>query len=105
MAARFTKLNNAIKAGLAETPVKAAVEQIEYWEDQLKDVDATGAKGITTDLHSLKTKLQAGDVDGDAVVKLLKQLGDKTSKIAGKVDDEKVAEQLENLGAELGKLA
>lgn len=101
MAARFTKLNNAIKSGIEDMPAKAAVEQIEYWEDQLKDVEITGAKGILTDLHALKAKLQAEEVDGEQVKKILGQLGEKTGKIGGRVDDEKIAEQLKGVGEAL----
>jgi uncharacterized protein YdgA (DUF945 family) len=94
MPARFTKLNNAIKDGLASMTAKAAVQQIDYWEDQLKDVEVSGAKGILGDLHSLKTKLQADDIDGEAVKKLLGSLAEKTKKISGRVEDKDVEEQL-----------
>ena len=94
MPARFTTLNNAIKNGLQSMTVAAAVKQIEYWEDQLKDVEVTGVKGIQTDLHSLKTKLQANDIDGDAVKTVLSSLAEKTKNISGRVDDEKVADHL-----------
>lgn len=105
MAARFTKLSHAIDAGIETMTAKAAVEQIEYWEDQLKDVDVAGAKGILTDLHSLKGKLQAETVDGAQVGKLLASLGEKTGKIADRVEDEKVAEQLKLVGEGLSKPA
>lgn len=94
MPARFTTLNTAIKNGLQSMTVNAAVKQIEYWEDQLKDVDVTGVKGIQTDLHSLKSKLQADDIDGDAVKTVLSSLAEKTKNISGRVDDEKVGDQL-----------
>lgn len=105
MAARFTKLQNAIKTGLKDMQTKAAIDQIEYWEDQLKDVEISGAKGISSDLHSLKTKMQADEVDGDAVKKLLSELATKTTKIGGRVDDEKVAEQIQSVGEGLDKAA
>ena len=94
MPARFTTLNTAIKNGLKSMTVNAAVKQIEYWEDQLKDVEVTGVKGIQTDPHSLKSKLQADDIDGDAVKTVLSSLAEKTKNISGRVDDEKVGTQL-----------
>ena len=94
MPARFTTLNNAIKGGLASMAANAAVKQIEYWEEQLQDVDVTGVKGIQADLHSLKTKLQADDVDGEAVKKVMASLAEKTRNISGRVDNEGVGEQL-----------
>lgn len=103
MAARFTTLNNAIQKGLKSMAAKTAVSQIEYWEDQLKDVDVTGVKGIQTDLHSLKTKLTADDIDGDAVKKLLASLAEKTKNIAGRVENEKVSEQLAGVADGLAK--
>ncbi|WP_082675523.1 hypothetical protein [Aureimonas ureilytica] len=105
MPARFTKLDNAIKAGLKNMAAKAAIDQIEYWEEQLKDVDVSGSKGILADLHSLKTKLQADEVDGDAVKKLLADLGSKTAKVAGRVDDKSVSEHLEKVGKGLEEAA
>lgn len=98
MPARFTKLDNALKAGLKTMAAKAAVDQIEYWEGQLRDVDVSGSKGILSDLHSLKTKLQADEIDGDAVKKLLADLGDKTLKVAGRVDDKAVSDHLTKVG-------
>jgi hypothetical protein len=94
MPARFTTLTNAINKGLASMAAKSAVQQIEYWEEQLNDVDVSGVKGIQGDLHSLKTKLSADEVDGDAVKKLLSSLAEKTQKVSGRVEDKAVAEKL-----------
>jgi hypothetical protein len=94
MPARFTTLNNAISKGLQSMAAKSAVSQIEYWEEQLKDVDVTGVKGIQGDLHSLKSKLTADDIDGEAVKKVLASLAEKTKNISGRVEDQKVSEQL-----------
>ncbi|NGP17701.1 hypothetical protein [Devosia aurantiaca] len=94
MPARFTTLNNAISKGLSSMAAKSAVSQIEYWEEQLKDVDVTGVKGIQGDLHSLKSKLTADTIDGEAVKKVLASLAEKTKNISGRVEDQKVSEQL-----------
>jgi hypothetical protein len=103
MPARFTTLNNAIEKGLKSMAAKTAISQIEYWEDQLKDVDVTGVKGIQGDLHSLKGKLSADDVDGDAVKKLLASLAEKTKNISGRVENEKISEQLAGVADGLTK--
>ena len=102
MPARFTTLNTAFKNGLKSMTTKAAVKQIEYWEDQLKDVDVTGVKGIQGDLHSLKTKLQDDEIDGEAVKKLVASLAEKTKNISGRVEDEAVSQQLVAVADGLG---
>jgi hypothetical protein len=101
MAARFTKLQNALNKGLKDMAAKAAVEQIEYWEGELEKVDVSGAKGIMTDLKSLKTKLSADDVDGAVVKKLLADLGAKTSRIAERVEDDKLGATLKDVGSKI----
>ncbi|WP_152046415.1 hypothetical protein [Aureimonas psammosilenae] len=98
MAARFTKLTHALEKGLKDMAAKAAIEQIEYWEEQLQGVEVSGTKGIVTDLHALKTKLQADDIDGAAVAKLLDDLGAKTVRVAGRVEDEKLSATLRQVG-------
>jgi len=103
MPARFTTLNNAISKGIKSMTAKSAVSQIEYWEDQLKDVDVSGTKGIQSDLHSLKSKLTADDIDSDAVKKLLGSLAEKTKNISGRVDDQKVSDQLSGVADGLAK--
>lgn len=105
MAARFTKLQNALSKGLKTMTAKAAIEQIDYWEEQLADVDISGAKGIHADLKSLKTKLSADEIDEAAVKKLLSELGGKTARIAGRVDDEKLGQTLKDVGDGLEKSA
>lgn len=103
MAVRFTKLDNAIAAGLKTMAAKAAVSQIEYWEEQLADVDVSGSKGIVSDLESLKKKLQADEIDGDAVKKLLGSLGEKSTKIAGRFEDKALSEHLAKVGEGLSQ--
>lgn len=101
MAARFTKLQNALTKGLKTMTAKAAVDQIEYWEGELEGVEVSGAKGIVSDLHSLKTKLQADEIDEAAVKKLLADLGGKTSRLADRVDDEKLGATLKDVGGNI----
>lgn len=98
MAARFTKLQNALSKGLKSMTAKAAIDQIDYWEGELGDVDVSGAKGILADLKSLKTKLSADEIDEAAVKKLLGELGAKTVRIAERVEDEKLGGTLKDVG-------
>ncbi len=105
MAARFTKLQNALSKGLKSMAAKAAIEQIDYWEGELESVDVSGAKGIHSDLKSLKTKLSADEIDEAAVKKLLGELAGKTTRIAERVEDEKLAQTLKDVGAGLEKSA
>ncbi len=103
MPARFTTLTNAINKGLKSMAAKSAVTQIEYWEEQLQDVEVTGVKGIQGDLHSLKTKLSADEIDEEAVKKLVASLAEKTKNISGRVEDQKVSEQLSAVAEGLEK--
>ncbi len=106
MAARFTKLQNALDKGLDTMPAKVAIEQIDYWDEQLQGVEVSGVKGIVADLRALKGKLEAGgEVDGAALGKLLDDLGAKTGRLAGRVDDAKLAETLKQVGEGLEKSA
>lgn len=101
MPARFTTLSNALDKGVETLKPDAAVKQIEYWEEQLKDVDVSGVKGLLGDLASLKKKLEADEPDADAIKKLVAKLGGETTRIAGRVEDEKVAEKLKDVGERL----
>ena len=100
MAARFTTLANALEKGLESLKADAGVKQIEYWENELKDVEVAGVKGLLHDLESLKKKLQADDVDGAAVKTLLAKIGGETVRMAGR-SDEKVQDKLKEVGEKL----
>ena len=100
MAARFTTLANALDKGLESLKTDAAVKQIEYWENELKDVEVAGVKGLLHDLESLKKKLQADTVDDAAVKTLLVKIGGETGRMAGR-SDEKVGEKLKEVGEKL----
>ncbi len=100
MAARFTTLANALDKGLESLKTDAAVKQIEYWENELKDVEVSGVKGLLHDLESLKKKLQANPVDGHAVKTLLVKIGGETVRVAGR-SDEKLTDKLKEVGEKL----
>ena len=100
MAARFTTLVHALDKGLAHMTADAGVKQIDYWENELKDVDVSGVKGLLHDLESLKKKLQADEVDGKTVKTLLAKIGGETVRIAGR-SDEKIQPKLHEVGEKL----
>ena len=100
MPARFTTLINALEKGLESLKTDAAVKQIEYWENELKSVEVAGVKGLSHDLESLKKKLQADEVDGQAVKALLAKIGGETARIAGRTDD-KTQAKLKEVGEKL----
>ena len=100
MAARFTTLANALDKGIESMKPDAGVKQIEYWENELKDVEVSGVKGLLHDLESLKKKLQSDDVDGEAVKTLLAKIGGETTRIAGRSDD-KIQDKLKEVGEKL----
>ena len=101
MAARFTTLSNALDKGVETMKPDAGVKQIEYWENELKDADFSGVKGLLADLEPLKKKLQADEPDDASIKKLLAKIGGETGRIAGRADDDKVAEKLKDVGAKL----
>ena len=86
-----------LKEGVKGFTISAAVKNIEGWEATLEKLDTTGVKTIVKDLESLKKHLQAKQIDGDAVKKLMLKLGKETVTIAGK-SDSKDAEKIKHLG-------
>lgn len=103
MPARFTTLHNQLEKGLESVKADAGVRQIEYWENELKDVEVSGVKGLTHDLESLKKALAADEPDAARVKSLLHKIGGETTRVAGRVDDEKVAAKLKEVGEMLEK--
>ena len=81
----------------------AAIKNIEGWEASLEKVEVSGVKGIIRDLESLKKHLQAEDVKGEQVQKLVAKLAKETVAIAGKAD--KDGEKIKQLGEALGHIA
>ncbi len=88
------------KDGVKGFTISAATKNIEGWEETLGKLDAPGAKGIIRDLESLKKHLNAKELDGDAIRKLVAKLGKETVTFAGKADT-KNAEKARALGEAL----
>jgi hypothetical protein len=93
-----------IKEGVKSMTVSAAVKNIEGWEATLEKVDASGVKTILKDLESLKKHLQAKELDGEAIRKLVAKLGKETVNIAGRTEG-KTAEKVHALGEALTEAA
>jgi len=81
----------------------AAIKNIEGWEATLEKVEVSGVKGLVRDLESLKKHLQAEDVKGEQVQKLVAKLAKETVAIAGKSD--KDGDKIKALGEALGHIA
>lgn len=94
---QFDSTIKHLKEGVKGFTVSAAVKNIEGWETTLEKSDLSGAKTIIKDLENLKKHLQADDVNGDQVKKLLAKLGKQTVTLADKTDDPK-AEKAKELG-------
>jgi hypothetical protein len=75
-----------IKEGVQSITVSAAVKNIEGWETTLGKLDISGTKTIISDLERLKKHLQADQLDGDAIRKLVAKLGHETVTVAGRAD-------------------
>ncbi len=88
------------KDGVKGFTVSAAVKNIEGWEATLEKIEGAGAKGIIRDLESLKKQLQAKELDGEAIKKLVAKLGRETVAIAGKTEGANAA-KIKSLGEAL----
>ena len=102
MPARFTTLNNQIDKGLHTIKADAGIKQIEYWENELKDVEVSGVKSLLHDLEALKKLLHAETPDDAKVKALVAKIGGETTRIGGRADD-KTADKIKELGGKLEK--
>ncbi len=93
-----------LRDGVKGFTVSAAVKNIEGWEASLEKLETPAAKTIIKDLESLKKHLQADEIKGEQVQKLVLKLGKETVAIAGK-SDEKSAEKIKALGEALSHVA
>ncbi len=93
-----------IKDGVKSMTVSAAVKNIEGWEATLEKVDVSGVKTIIHDLENLKKHLQADELDGEAIRKIVAKLGKETVTLAGK-SDSKNSEKVKALGEALSEAA
>jgi acetyl-CoA carboxylase alpha subunit len=80
---RFETTIHALKQGAQSFTIEKATSNIEGWEEYLSKHDHEGVKKVVQDLGKLKKLLHAGDLDGEAIKKLVKQLGKDTIAVAG----------------------
>ncbi len=97
---RYAATLKALKAGVQSMTAKAAVKNIEGWEEELEKVEVSGIKTLLKDLESLKKHLQKEEIDGAAVRKLVAKLGKETVAISGRVDG-KDAGKIKEIGEAL----
>ena len=93
-----------LKEGVKSMTVSAAVKNIEGWEATLEKVEEPSAKTIVKDLGNLKKHLNAKELDGEAIRKLVIKLGKETVAL-GKKADSKNASKIQALGEALGHAA
>lgn len=93
-----------IKDGVKGFTVAAAVKNIEGWEATLETVEAPAAKAIVKDLETLKKYLQADQINGSQIKKLVLKLGKETVAIAGKSEGKNAA-KIKALGEALSEAA
>jgi hypothetical protein len=72
----------AAEGGLTTLAPSAAVSNIEGWQTRLRAANNPALTGIADDLEQLKGELQKGTVDGQAIGRLLTEVGEKTTSAA-----------------------
>lgn len=101
MPKRFTATENAIEKGLETNTAASGSKLVASWEEELRNSDFPGAKGIAGDLERLRKALEADEPDGEKIQHLLTKLGESTVKSADRAEDEKVGEKVRALGEAL----
>ena len=97
MAAYFSGTLKALRGGATRMSARAAIKNIEHWEEALEDVDVPGVKGIVRDLGALKKCLEADDMDHERIGHLMARLGKATRTIAGRAED-RFQDKIEEMG-------
>jgi hypothetical protein len=97
---RFETTIHAIKQGAKSFTIEKATSNIEGWEEYLSKHDHAGVKKVVTDLGKLKQLLHSPELDGEAIKKLVHQLGKDTVAVAGH-EDTADARHIKELGEAL----
>ena len=97
---QFAATIKHITEGVKSMTASAAVKNIEGWEAKLQELDTPGAKTIVKDLEKLKQHLQADQLDGEAIRKLVTKLGKETVAFAKHAEGDK-ASKIQALGEAL----
>ena len=73
---------NVLGGGLSGLAPESALHSIEFWESELQATGKPEFNNLARDLAALRTHL-TGDLDGNAIGKLLLRLGQQTTTAAG----------------------
>jgi hypothetical protein len=104
MAAYFSGTIAALKKGITQMSISAAVRNIENWEESLQDVELTGCRAILRDLAALKKQLQEEEPDGERIRHLMARLANQTIAVGERADG-RYADKIANLGELLADAA
>ncbi len=104
MATRLDSTITHLKGGLTSFALDKAVTNIEGWQKALDEADKPELATISKDLGKLKGLLQKGELDGEAIGKLLVKLGKATTKVAADAPATST-KKLSNLGGLLSSAA
>lgn len=77
---------SVLGGGLSGLAPESALHSIETWEAELQAVGRPELLNIARDLAALRTHLN-GDLDGNAIGRLLVRLGEQTTTISGQAED------------------
>lgn len=92
---QLTGTISALQNGITSMGVDQAVSNIDGWAATMEG--NAELSGIHDNLMSLKSELQADEIDGAAVGELLTELGDQTTQAASSASGQ-MASQIERLG-------
>ena len=92
----------ALQEGATHLALDKGIQNIASWMDALEKADFRGAKVIHENLGKLKGHLEAAHLDGPAIGKLLRTLGEETTRAASQVEGAQ-GEKVTRLGELLGK--
>lgn len=86
MPAQFSATLKALAAGVPSMTPAAAIKNIEAWEAHLETIEVSGVKGLRSSLERLRRLLEADQLDGAAIGKLMVTIAGETGRIGGRVD-------------------
>jgi hypothetical protein len=104
VAAYFSGTMKAFQNGITRMSTRAAIRNIEHWEEALEETDVPGVCTILRDLGALKRCLEAEELDGERIQHLMGRLGKATAAISQKADT-RHRSKLEDLGEMLSAAA
>ncbi|SHK58183.1 hypothetical protein [Hymenobacter psychrotolerans] len=102
-------LDGAVKilgSDLQEEATRSGLDNhFQRWIEDLKDVNNPELHQIVVDMQELKAHFNGGSIDKDVVSRLLRRLGENTTKAAIFAENPNTAERVQNLGEALSAAA